>query len=192
MRSGAFARKLPSLPSDHYPMPSIEACPLPSHALLTRYAAGNGYTDCFTIAIDRPVALAGFIEAFYTTWLFKLERAILAGLFACPSTDAEASELAAGVREAFAAWTVEARADDQILLCDLPGRTRSWLMVENRETTRSRLYFGSAITPAHPERQDRAALGAPYRALLGFHRLYARALLRVAAGRLVRRWKNPA
>lgn len=167
-------------------MQSIEPCPLPAPALLVRYAGGNGYTDCFTTVLARRVALADFIDAFYTSWLFKLERAVLAGLFARPSTDAEAAELAAGNAERFAAWTVEARAADQILLCDLRGRTRSWLMVEARNTARTRLYFGSAIVPAHPERHGHAALGAGFRALLGLHRLYSRALLHAAARRLER------
>ncbi len=168
-------------------MRPIEACPLPPRALLARYTADNGYTDCFTTALDRPVTLGELVEAFYTSWLFRLERAILATLFACPSTDAEAAELAAGVRERFAAWTVEARADDQVLLCDLRGRTRSWLMVEATDGNVTRLRFGSAIVAAHPQRRGRAALGAGFRALLGFHRLYSRALLGAAARRLERR-----
>ena len=171
-------------------MRSIDVRPLPDHALLARYAAGHGYTDCFATELDQTVPFGEFVEAFYTSWLFKLERLILAGLFACPSSDAEAAELAAGTREAFAAWTVEARADAQILLCDLPGRTRSWLMVEALGDARTRLFFGSAIVPAHPEREGRAALGAGFRALLGFHRLYARALLWAAAGRLARRHES--
>ena len=167
-------------------MRSIEPSPLPAQALLARYADGSGYSDCFTTALARAVTLDAFIENFYTSRLFKLERAILATLFACPSTDAEAAELAAGERERFAAWTVEARAGDQILLCDLRARTRSWLMVESLSAPGTRLFFGSAIVPAYPEREGRAALGAGFRALLGFHRLYSRALLHAAARRLER------
>ena len=168
-------------------MRSIEKSPLPPRAQLARNAAGNGYTDCFKTALDCDARLADFIEAFYTTPLFRLERAILAGFFACPSSDADAVELAAGRRERFAAWTVEARAVDQILLCDLQGRTRSWLRVDTPDASGTLLYFGSAIVPAHPERHGRAALGAGFRALLGFHRLYSRALLGAAARRLERR-----
>ncbi len=167
-------------------MQSIEPSPLPAPALLARYAGGNGYSDCFTTAVARSVTLDQFIETFYTSRLFKLERAVLASLFACPSTDAEAAALAAGERERFAAWTVEARAGKQILLCDLRGRTRSWLMVESPGAPGTRLYFGSAILSAHPERSGRAALGTGFRLLLGFHRLYSRALLRAAARRLER------
>ena len=78
--------------------------------------------------------------------------------------------------DAFAAWRVEDRAEDQLLLCDLPGRTRSWLMAAS-EGTRTLLYFGSAIVPLSPG----------YRALLGFHKLYSRVLLRAAKSRLERR-----
>lgn len=167
-------------------MRSIEPRPLPAHALLARYAGGSNYIDGFSTALARPVTLGAFIEAFYTSWLFKLERAVLAGLLACPSTDAEAAELAAGKRERFAAWTVEARTDTQILLCDLRGRTRSWLMVESGAAPGTRLYFGSAIVSANPGRSGRAAPGTGFRALLGFHRLYSRALLHAAAHRLER------
>ena len=69
------------------------------------------------------------MTAFYTTWLFRLERWILRLAVARPSTDEEAHQLARGEREAFAAWSVEARAPDQLLMCDFTGRTRSWLMV---------------------------------------------------------------
>lgn len=165
-------------------MQAITPAALPADALLARYAGGNGYSDCFTTALVRSVTLGEFIEAFYTSRLFKLERAVLATLFACPSTDAEAAGLATGRRNRFAAWTVEARARDQILLCDLRGRTRSWLKVESSAAPGTRLFFGSAIVPAHPARSGRAALGTGFRALLVIHRLYSRALLRAAARRL--------
>ena len=159
-------------------MRSVEPCPLPAHALLARHAGGGGYTDGFTTTLARAVTLAAFVEAFYTSWLFRLERAVLARLFACPSTDAEAAELASGKRQRFAAWTVEARGDDQILLRDRRGRTRSWLMVDGAQAGPTRLYFGSAIEPVRP--------GSSIRALLGLHRFYSRALLRAAARRLER------
>ena len=88
------------------------------------------------------------MASFYTTWLFKLERFILRRLVNKPSTDAEAFELARGERASFAAWSVEARVTDQIVMCDFLGRTRSWFMVEAIEGGKAtRLYFGSAVVP---------------------------------------------
>ena len=86
-----------------------------------------------------------FVEAFYTSRVFKLERLILKWLVDKPSTDAEAKELAAGVRDRFAAWTVKI-ATDQLLMCDYMSATRSWLMVapcEREGLPATRLHFGS-------------------------------------------------
>lgn len=150
---------------------------LPEQALLQRYRSQGDYTDCFAIDVPQAVSHAAFVEAFYTTGVFKLERALLSLLASCPSRDAEARELAAGQRERFSAWSVEARAPGQLLMCDLAGSTRSWLMVlEAGQGTR--LYFGSAVV--------RKRQGGAFRALLGFHKLYSRILLRAAAARALR------
>ena len=86
-----------------------------------------------------------------------------------------------------AAWTVEARGTDQLLLCDFQGRTRSWLMVTPGEHGHStRLYFGSAVVARVDRRTGRSRMGWGFHALLGFHRLYSRALLRAAQRRLQR------
>ncbi|HET9483682.1 MAG TPA: hypothetical protein VFO79_06985, partial [Xanthomonadales bacterium] len=97
---------------------------------------------------------------------------------------AQAAALASGRADAFAAWSVEGRTDDQLLLCDLHGRTRSWLMSAPLDGG-TRLYFGSAVVPV-AGRDGRATLGTGYRALLGFHRIYSRVLLRSARARLER------
>jgi hypothetical protein len=161
----------------------VVARELPAAALLQRYREAGAYTDCWTLDIDRTIDFAQYVEAFYTTWVFKLERAILAAAVAKPSSDAQARELANGNAEAFAAWTVEARAPDQLLLCDYRGQTRSWLMLEALAPGR-RLYFGSAVVPRVDARSGEKRLGPTYAALLGFHRLYSRVLLRAAAARL--------
>jgi hypothetical protein len=157
---------------------AIRACQLPAGALLARYRGGGAYTDCYVTEMPRPVSLAEYVEAFYTSGVFKLERLILKLLVARPSTDQQARELAAGQRDAFAAWRVEARAPDQLLLCDFRGRTRSWLM-----TSGTRLYFGSAVVPSSGSSR-KAGLGFVFTALLGFHRLYSRVLLHAAVRRL--------
>lgn len=143
---------------------------LPNNALLQKYVKTGVYTDCFSTETVRNVSLSEFVEAFYTTWLFKLERLILKVVVSKPSTDAQVKALTAGDLETFAAWNVEERTDQQLLMCDFHGHTRSWFMVAP-----GRLYFGSAVVPI-----DRPA----YKMLIGFHRLYSRALLSAARSRL--------
>jgi hypothetical protein len=163
----------------------IECIAVPDTALLARYARSGAYTDCYTCDIPQAVSLADYVEAFYTTPPFMIERQILKWLAGKPSTDLEARELATGSRADFAAWTVEARAADQLLMCDFLDRTRSWLMVSrigSPESPRSRLYFGSAVVPV-ADKAGKHSLGH-YRKLLGFHRLYSRVLLWSARARL--------
>lgn len=162
-------------------MPAIDMSPLPAGALLQAYALRGAYTDCFSTELDRAVSHAQFVEAFYTTALFKLERWLLAVFVAQPSTDAQAAQLASGIRNGFAAWSVEQRSPDQLLLA--AGRTRSWLMVAplpGPAGVATRLYFGSAIVP----RRGSTRMGWQFAALLGFHKLYSRLLLRAACHRL--------
>jgi hypothetical protein len=166
----------------------IQASELPSEALLRKYREAGAYADCYAAEMDRPVFQAEYVEAFYTTWVFKLERLLLGWLVAKPSTDAQARALACGELEAFAAWTVEARAPDQLLLCDFQGRTRSWLMSVPvpGNAARTRLYFGSAVVPVHNARSGATTMGWAFRALLGFHKIYSHVLLGAAVARLQR------
>ena len=159
-------------------MPPVESHPLPELALLRAYAHAGAYTDCYVADVAGAVAFARYVEAFYTTPLFKLERTILKLAASKPSTDAQARQAADGSIDEFAAWRVEARADDQLLMCDMLGNTRSWFMVEHADDgTRTRLYFGSAVTTA--------AMSRPlFRRLLGFHVLYSKALLASARRRV--------
>jgi hypothetical protein len=170
-------------------MSAIQTCELPPGALLRSYLSGGAYADCYFTEVARPVSHAEYVEAFYTTAVFKLERLILTWLFGRPSTDVQANQLASGVLNSFAAWSVEGRSANQLLLSDFRGRTRSWLMtaaVENAATPTTRLYFGSAVVPVVSGRSGQATLGFGFRSLLGFHKLYSRVLLRAARGRLVR------
>lgn len=165
-------------------------CPLPPEALLNRCLASGAFTDCYFIDMARPVTHAEFVEAFYTTPVFKLERLILRLFVSRPSTDAQAGQLARGEISSFAAWSVEARAPDQLLLCDLSGRTRSWLMVAaspNPDFIGTRLYFGSAVVPVRSPDTGRTSLGPVFSALLGFHKVYSRILLRAAERGLLRK-----
>jgi hypothetical protein len=164
----------------------IRSIAVPESALLAKYTRAGAYTDCYTCVAPGSVSHAQFIETFYTTVPFKLERLILKWLVAKPSSDLGARELAAGTRVEFAAWTVEARAMDQLLMCDYMARTRSWLMVEPAGSAMSpatRLYFGSAVVPVADKASGELRLGK-YQRLLGFHRLYSRVLLGAARSRL--------
>lgn len=143
---------------------------LPTAALLQKYVQSGAYTDCFSTDVSRNYSLADYVEAFYTTWLFKLERVILKVAVSKPSTDEQVKALMAGELDTFAAWYVEDRADDQLLMCDFRDQTRSWFMV-----TPGRLYFGSAVVPI-----DQPS----FKLFIGLHRLYSRALLAAARSRL--------
>ena len=158
-------------------MPAIRPCHPPPDALLRRYIAADAFVDCYVTEVARSVSCAEYVEAFYTTAVFKLERSILRIAVSRPSTDAEARQLARGERDAFAAWTVEGRTPDQLLMADIGGRTRSWLMVAPSGTGSTLLYFGSAVVPVRDRKSDRASLGPLFSALLGFHKLYSRVLL---------------
>jgi hypothetical protein len=127
-------------------------------ALLGKYRGGGSYADCYFTEVSRTVSQAEYVEAFYTTAVFKLERLLLARFVARPSSDAQARELASGRLASFAAWNVETREADQLLLCDMQGRTRSWLMtVPLANSNSTRLYCGSVVVPASATAQARRA-----------------------------------
>ncbi len=153
---------------------AVTAGSLPSGALLEKYAVEGGHVDCFMVEVPQTVDLPGLITAFYTSRAFRPERWLLGALLGKAANHGDVARLAAGAVERFSAWTVEARRDDEILLCDFQSRTRSWLKVLPVEGG-TRLHFGSAVVP-----QKRSADRAVFSALLGFHRWYSRALLRSA------------
>ena len=162
----------------------VQTCALPAQSLLIGYCRGGGYADCFVIETEARISLARYVEAFYTSWLFKLERLVLT-LASRPSSDLQAVDLAAGRGCAFAAWDVESRAVDQLLMRDITGRTRSWFMVVPAAGG-TRLYFGSAVTAKRYRTTGPATVGPVFRALVRFHGLYSRALLAAARRRLQR------
>jgi hypothetical protein len=163
----------------------VRAGTLPEDALLRVYTRAGDYTDCYLTDVARSVTLAEYVEEFYRTPLFRLERWILTWLAKKPSTDAEARDLAQGRRETFAAWRVESRATDQLLLCDFRGSTRSWLMVSARGEG-TLLHFGSAVVRARRAASGDKRLSVAFWLLLGFHQAYSRALLSSARRALER------
>jgi hypothetical protein len=159
--------------------------PIPEQALHAHYQRQGAYLDCYATDIAAAVTQAQFVEAFYTSWLFRLERWILGWSAMKPSTDAQAREIARGERVDFAAWSVEARGTEQLLMRDFLGATRSWFMVAP-QATGTRLHFGSVVTTRRNPRTGQWDLGQRYRLLLGFHKLYSRAQLAAACSKLRR------
>ena len=149
------------------PMAAIRLCALPTSALLETYAQMGAFTDCYVIELLRPVAQGEFVEAFYTSSIFKVERWMLAKFLSQPSTGAEAHRLATGALGTFAAWSVERRETNQILLA--AGRTRSWLMASSAQAsgTVTRLSFGSAVLPRRTRGFGVPRMGWQFRVLLG-------------------------
>ncbi len=190
--------------------PDVVPAAVPRDSLLAATAAAHSgaYVDCYSTQIMGGVSHAAFVEAFYCSWLFKIERRLL-GLFASrPATDADARRLALNESDHFSAWRVEARRADELLMADFTGRTKSWLMVAPLESaasaassagtavgsaakpgreTATRLTFGSAVVPRRGAPGGSTDLGAAFHLLLGFHKLYSRLLLAAARGRLSRR-----
>lgn len=176
-------------------MISVRASRLPEASLLHVYRAAGGddspmnYTDCYAIEIPGDIRLAEFVVAFYTTPLFKLERWILHHIVQKPSTDTDARQLGDGQAVSFSAWRVEARTGNELLMCDLRGRTRSWFMVDpiikeaGRQTV---LRFGSAVVGTGAAKPGPSGYSLMFRLLIGFHKVYSRALL-ASAGRRLRK-----
>ena len=169
-------------------MPALQPCEVPLNSFLHLYKDGPGYADCYVSQVPGAVTQAAFIEAFYTSPLFKIERTLLHYLASKPATDADAKVLAGGGATWFSAWRVEAQSSAELLLADFTGRTRSWLMAApaplGNDLPGTLLYFGSAVVPLAG--QGAQSMGWGFHALLGFHRLYSRMLLRAASQRVSR------
>jgi hypothetical protein len=169
-----------------YRLTSIHQADLPHEAVLAEHASKGAFADCYAVVLPCTVTQADYIEAFYTTSVFKVERWLIASFLSRPSTNAQARQLAQGSLSSFAAWSVEQRLANQLLLA--AGRTRSWLMANASPEAGApctQLYFGSAVLPRR-DGTGRAAMGWQFKALLGFHRLYSRILLGATVNQLLR------
>lgn len=169
-------------------MSTVHSCEIPLNSLLRSYSGGAGFADCYVTEVAGAVTQQAFIEAFYTSPLFKIERTLLTYCVARPASDADARRLAGGNTDSFSAWRVEGQSSSELLLADYTGRTRSWLMAAS-VTTSTRapstlLYFGSAVVARPREGTRQPGMGWRFHALLGFHRLYSRLLLLAASRRL--------
>jgi hypothetical protein len=171
----------------------VEPCELPQDALLRRYSESRdgvrSYADCYSVRLNQAVSLQQFVHAFFTTPLFRVERIIL-GIIGRSSSDQQALKLSQGSADSFAAWSVEARSGDQLLMCDLRERTRSWFMVADSGRTskpETQLFFGSAVVPVDRRREKKSDIGQGFKLLLGFHQWYSKALLASASAALRRK-----
>jgi len=166
-------------------MPSLEKCAVPPNTLLSKYSLDGMYTDSYKTEIQGHINLTEFVFAFYTTALFKIEQFILAYAAHRPSSDLQAKELAEGTTNKFAAWDVEGRTENELLMCDMLGRTHSWFMVTH-ENERTQLYFGSAVVPVKNPKTGKSSLGFIFLILLGFHQVYSFLLLYFARQKVAR------
>ncbi|NND00524.1 MAG: hypothetical protein HKN85_10115 [Gammaproteobacteria bacterium] len=174
-------------------MTSVRSCPIPSGSLLSRYQKSGYYSDCYSASIPATISFEQFVQAFYSTRLFRLERFILKWAISRPSTDSQLERLASGEDNQFAAWLVEEKSKNQLLLSDYRGRTRSWLMTapcKTQTNNHTMLFFGSAIVPVTDRNTGKQRLGLIYKALLGFHKLYSVALLSAARTSLIKKNKK--
>lgn len=144
------------------------------------------HLDCFRAELDGAISLEDFVRAFYTTWLFRSERFVLK-LARMPSTDEDLDSLLLGTRKKFAAWTVEQRSDNELLMCDVASKTKSWFMVEpgaDASSARTVVYFGTVVVATAHRRTGEPDLGVVFRLFMPAHLLYGRSLLITACSRL--------
>jgi hypothetical protein len=142
--------------------------------------------DCFSITVSRPVSLAEFVRAFYSSPVFRIERLLLRLLAGSPSSDVQVRAVAEGAGDSLAVWRVGARTETQLLMCDRFERTRSWFRVIPQGPNETRLQYGSAVASRrHPE-TGALVMGDGFRLLMRFHVLYSQILLNAAKRRLQR------
>lgn len=157
----------------------VTAVPLPDWALLQRHATvPDRYTDSFAVDVEKVITLSDYARAFYGSWVFGLERAILMTAYRRRMPVGDALKIAEGQGERFAVWQLEARCEDEMLLADDSGRTRSWLAIEPFGQ-RTRLWFGSAVLP-----KPGSEISGLVNALMPVHKLYSRVLLGAARRRI--------
>ena len=160
-------------------MVSNEKCSVLPNSLLAPFAA-NGYADTYHTELSGHISMEDYIYGFYTTPLFKLERLILSWTVSKPSNDEQTHELAKSKTDKFATWTMEGRTENELLMCDMIGRTRSWLMVNHLGTVdnpKTQLYFGTGVVSKSKRKVGNASFGLFFIALLPFHKAYSRFLL---------------
>jgi hypothetical protein len=170
-------------------MTQVTASELPPESLLARLRGPECYRDAFRASVAGDVSLGELITAFFSSRVFLTERMAL-HLIGRGAGHRDIAALAAGRTERFAAWEVEAREENELLMHDFLDKTCCWLAVSSRredaaldaplpvpETGRAYIWFGTAV---------REFEGPIVSRLRDAHRWYARLLLEAAARRLAR------
>lgn len=155
----------------------ISRCDIPEGSLLEPFEQ-QGYADCYTTHVPRPVDLETYIAAFYNSCGFRPERILLSVVAGRYADNQSALDLASDRSRRFSAWEVTGRSNDEILLEDMTGATRSWLKV-TESVDGTQLYFGSAVV-----RQSGQGQATLFSVLTPFHKLYSRVLLATAVSSL--------
>lgn len=169
-------------------MTKVKQVPPPPGSFLDKAGQRDGvYTDCFEVSVARAVSFPDYVEAFYTTPLFRCERIILRLFARAPSTDAEARLVGTGDADCFALWHMVERGENQLLM--RAGRTSSWFMLvppSPGQGGETKLMFGSVVIPVSDRSTGQKRLGPGFEALLWPHVFYSRLLLAAAQRRLLR------
>jgi len=168
-------------------MLSIEKCEVIPNTLVASFLE-KGYADSYRTEVDGHVSMEDYVYKFYTSPLFKLERFILTWSVRKPSTDKQAKEISEGNTNKFAAWTLEDRRENELLMRDMADRTRSWFMVNHlgtRENPKTQLYFGTGISPSPKRNPEKSSIGLFFNAMLPFHKVYSVLLLYFAKRQLI-------
>lgn len=161
-------------------MARVTAQPLPPDSLLAQRVRPGDFADCYTAEVPGEVSFAQYLTAFYSSAAFFPERNLLR-LIGRGAGHADIAALAEDRTERFAAWTIEERTDNQLLMRDFLGKTRSWLKLEHTAGS-TRLFFGSWVGT----KGDTGRLSLTTNIAYPFHRLYSRTLLAGAVRRLER------
>lgn len=168
---------------------AITQGPIPDKALIETYARiKGGHTDCYYVDVPRYVTLSEFIQTFFSSPVFRLERLLLNMSPTGRSTDQDIANLASGTGNTMAVWKVDAREENQLIMSAGNGPIRTWLKVDTDypETGKTRLFFGSALAPTRNKNGEQRKLSWVFKVSLGFHGFYSQLLLSLAARRLTR------
>lgn len=168
-------------------MALVRSGTIPTTSLLYEYeTVKGGYCDCYVVDTQGDANLQNYISVFFETWIFKLELKLLSLFGLNRDRPDQVKQLAEGCVKTFAAWKVEGRTENDLLLAVGTGPIRTWLRVEAHSENAVRFYFGSALLPLRTDRNGHPRLDAISMVLLPFHKLYSRILLRAA----VRKWNQ--
>ena len=181
---------LPYEPIWEWIMATIQLCEHPGNSFLLSLSKDYGvYSDCFVATVEGHIDFQTLIDVFFDTWVFRIERLILAAAGMRPANYQALQQLASGKTDHFAAWKVVQRDTSQMLLAVPGSGIRTWLMVQpvNTDPTSTRLYFGSAIVPKPGVDGEKAQKALLRRLMNRFHLFYSKLLLSAAVKALNRR-----